>query len=208
MSVIHRRRNHETVFKRSVSFWTMVAMALALLVGLNTPAWAQVRTPLLMAGKTTIYQRILTRPSAKLVLKAGQKTGGILQSPMTVFYVYDRQTVNGNDWLEVGAASRGETSGWLPAATTLDWKQQLTLAFTNPAGRDRALMFATRDDLFGILGDMDPVQAAAPLRQAAQAGQVSDVVVSIEPKTYIDISQQFYLLPIMAVEETYGGLAG
>jgi len=66
-------------------------------------------------------------------------------------------------------------------------------------------MFATHDDLLAVLGEMDPAATAAPLRQAAEAGQASDVVVSIEPATHIDILKQFYLLPIMSVEETYMG---
>ena len=210
MNVIHSHFDHMGIVRRSawrrmVVCGVVATLALSMHVGLNTPALAQSRTPMLMTGKTTIYQRVLTRPGANLVLKAGQSGGGMLQSPMTVFYVYDRQTLNGEDWVEVGAASQGDVSGWVPANMTLDWKQQLTLAFTNPAGRDRSLMFATRDDLFGILEDADPARVVAPLRQKAEAGQASDVVVSIEPATHIDILQKFYLLPIMAVEETYMG---
>jgi len=52
---------------------------------------------------------------------------------------------------------------------------------------------------------MAPDGTDGPLRHAAEAGQASDVITSIEPATHIDILKQFYLLPIMSVEETYMG---
>lgn len=166
--------------------------------------YAQARSPLLMDGKTTLYQRVLTRPGAKITYKPADGIG-LEQPPMTVFYIYDRQVHNGDEWLEVGSTRAGDTDGWVQASMTLAWNQQLTLAFTNPAGRERALMFATRDDLVAVIEDPDPARAAQPLLDKARAGQMSDQVVSIEPETHIDIAKQFYLLPIMEVEETYTG---
>ena len=45
--------------------------------------------PLLLPGKTTLYQRVLTRPGAMLVAKPGT-TGGQPVPPLSIFYVYGR----------------------------------------------------------------------------------------------------------------------
>lgn len=169
-----------------------------------TPVWAADRTPLLMDGKKTLYQRVLSRPGAVLKREAGDGPGA-QQAALTRFYVYGRKTVNGAEWLDVGLTAKGKTDGWIKADMSLPWKQQLTLAFTNPAGRDRALMFKDRADLLAIVEKDRPDQAAAPLRKAAEAGKSDAKVLSIEPRNYVDISKQFYLLPIMAAEETFSG---
>ncbi|WP_240475008.1 vWA domain-containing protein [Terasakiella pusilla] len=185
-------------------FLLVLMLAVAANIMLPQVGAAQSRTPLLMDGKKTLYQRVLTRPGAKVSFKT-ERGAGIDQAAMTVLYVYGRKTVDGEEWLEVGSNTRGQVEGWIPSVDTLMWKQQLTLAFTNPAGRERALMFASRDDLLGVVQDFDPAQAVKPLLEAAKAGQQNDRIVSIEPENFIDISKQFYLLPILDVEETYTG---
>lgn len=171
---------------------------------LAPPTLAADRVPLLMDGKKTLYQRVLTRPGA--VLKRSPGAGpGAQQPAMTRFYVYGRQMVDGKPWLEVGLASKGAVDGWVDEADTLPWKQQLALAFTNPAGRDRALLFEGRDPLMKIVEDADPAAAVTPLRDAVLAGKSDPRVVSVEPDTYVDIAKQFYLLPILQAEETFSG---
>lgn len=183
----------------------LVALMLGVAVALGAPvAFAAERAPLLLEGKKTLYQRVLTRPGAVLKRSPGDGPGAA-QPALTRFYVYDRKTVGKTEWLEVGLTSRGRTDGWLSADFTLPWKQQLALAFTNPAGRDRALLFRSRADLNGLLEADDPGKAEAPLRKAALAGQPAPQVVSIEPATYVDITKNFYLLPILSAEETFTG---
>ena len=77
------------------------SLALALLVTAPS-AMAQARTPLLIEGKTTLYQKILTRPGAKLIDKPGA-SGGKALAPMSVLFVYGRK----DGLVEVGAASDG-----------------------------------------------------------------------------------------------------
>lgn len=170
----------------------------------TSSAWAADRTPLLMEGKKTLYQRVLSRPGAVLKRQAGDGPGA-QQPALTRFYVYGRQMVGTQAWLEVGLTAKGKTDGWIQEEFTLPWKQQLTLAFTNPAGRDRALMFKERQDLAKILEADDPGKQEEPLLKAAEAGKPSPQVVSIEPATYVDISKKFYLLPILDAEETFSG---
>ena len=167
-------------------------------------AFAADRTPLLMDGKKTLYQRVLSRPGAVLKRQPGDGPGA-QQPALTRFYVYSRQNVAGADWIEVGLTSKGKSDGWLREDLTLPWKQQLTLAFTNPAGRDRAMLFKDRKDLAAIVEADKPESLTQPLRKAMESGKGDPRVVSQEPANHVDIAKQFYLLPILDAEETFSG---
>lgn len=179
-----------------------VVLALALLMAAAATAGAQqpARAPLLLDGKKTLYQRVLTRPGAALTAQPGE-TGGKAVPPLSQYYVYDRKAAAGRDWIEVGAGSRGRIDGWIAAEATLPWRQQMALAFTNPAGRARTLLFDKREDVVNILAASDPGAAAAPIQKAVEEGKGDPRVVSIEPETFIDINKQFYLLPILQAGE-------
>ncbi len=163
-------------------------------------ARSQDAKPLLMPDKQTIFQRVLTRPGAEMMAGAGDAKG-TPQPALSRFYVYERKEVDGKEWLLVGADSRGKTDGWLAADVTLPWKQQMTLAFTNPANRDRTLMFENREDVLNIVRAESPAVAVAPIREAVETGKGDPRVLSIEPEEYIDIHEKFYLLPILEAEE-------
>ncbi len=183
---------------------TWLGSALLLAVGALGTAGAQQAPllPLLQEGKKTLYQRVLTTPNCSLHPGPNQGTG-MLQPTFTRFYVYERD----QEWLKVGPDSTGNTSGWLPKACTVEWKMQLSLAFTNPANRDRLLFFKERDHLETILDAPDPVSFVAPLREQLKKNQQTDGVLAQEPEYFIDLQQQFYLLPILSGEEvmTEGG---
>jgi len=190
--------------------WVTAVAAVAAVCVLAVTAAAQQppagsRAPLLMEGKKTLFQRVLTRPDARPFDKPGGAAGSVL-SPMTALYVYARQTAGGTEWLEVGGGSDGKTIGWLKAEDSVEWRQTLTLAFTNPAGRERALFFRERDKLQGVLEASDRTAQAKKLRDAVIAGgnlPSGFPVISIEPSTHIDIAKQFYLLPILEAGEAY-----
>ncbi|MET1027672.1 MAG: vWA domain-containing protein [Dongiaceae bacterium] len=166
------------------------------------------RKPLLQAGKKTIYERVLTQPGAGLHGKAGEAGAGKALPAMSILYVYARQDESGASWIEVGPNADGKTIGWLPEKDALPWKQQLTLAFTNPAGRERGLMFGQRDPLDKLLAADKPGEEAAKLRQVIASGNVPDgfPVIAMEPQNYIDISKQFYLLPILEAQDAAMGM--
>ena len=188
-----------------------LATAATLLIAMPvvSPASAQQagggRAPLLMEGKKTLFQRVLTRPDTRPFDKPGGTAGAAL-SPMTALYVYGQKTEAGEAWIEVGGGSDGKVLGWVKAMDTVPWKQTLTLAFTNPAGRERALFFKDRADLQKLMEAEQRAQQAADLRgQIVGGGQLAPTfpVISIEPSTHIDIAKQFYLLPILEAGETY-----
>ncbi|TXH86111.1 MAG: VWA domain-containing protein [Pseudomonas sp.] len=156
--------------------------------------------PLLQEGKQTLFQRVLTTPGCQLSPAAGGAPAGE-QPPFSRFYVYERATAANTEWLKVGPDSFGKTVGWLPASCTVDWKMQLTLAFTNPANRDRLLFFKERSTLEGILDAPDPVSHIAPLRAKLKQGKLAEGILAQEPEYFVDLQKEFYLLPVLSGEE-------
>ncbi len=162
------------------------------------------RAPLLQEGKTTIYERVLTRPGAELASRPNESGKPI--PAFTRYYVYDRQRKSGHQWLEVGPDHQGITSGWIRDEGTVPWRQQLALSFTNPAGRTRVLFFEKRSDLESILESETPVESTAPIHNRIESGKTDNRIIAIEPETYVDIKENFYLLPILESEEIYSGM--
>lgn len=165
----------------------------------------EARTPLLIEGKTTLYQRVLTRPEAVLRAAPGEGQSVVRDPvpPFSVFYVYGEREADGAAWLEVGVGRDGTIDGWIRKDLTVRWDSNMTVAFANPANRDRVLLFADRDALTDTLNADDPEAAADALRAAVEAGSPPPEVVSIEPDVYVDLRRQFYLLPILDSEEIY-----
>jgi hypothetical protein len=173
----------------------------AALLACLSPALHAAEQPLLQEGKKTLFQRVLTTPGCKLSAAAGGAPGAV-QPTFSRFYVYERTQAAGNaDWLKVGPDSYGKTVGWLPASCTVDWKMQLTLAFTNPANRDRLLFFKDRGTVEGILDAPDPVSKVAPLRADLKHSKPAPGVLAQEPEYFVDLQKQFYLLPVLSGEE-------
>ncbi len=158
--------------------------------------------PLHPPGKRDIFERVLTRPGATIAPTAGAP-GQEPVKALSRLYVYAHRSVGGAQWLRVGTGTR-DTSilGWLPADRTVPWKQQLTLAFTNPgAGRERMLFLRDWESLRTILDSPSPGQAAAELRSSVDAGRPDPRVLALEPASFIDLRKRFYLLPILDFAE-------
>ena len=188
---------------------TWLALLAGLILAFMVPpsASAQERTPLLMEDKETLFQRVLSRPNAVLrsqPVSTASETNARVPT-FTVFYVFDRKVVDGVEWLEVGQPARGPTEGWVRADQAIDWKQSMVVAFSNPSGRDRTLMFQDRQSLIDLLESELLLPQSRELRQQAVDGTlpVDTPVISIEPAEYIDITQQFYLLPILEAETAW-----
>lgn len=184
----------------------LVLLTLALAVPLalawpNGAAVAQDRKPLLMEGKKTLYQRVLTRPGARVLKEPAPEAQPVNEdvTPFTVYYVYARKRVQGATMVEVGATVENGPIGWMDAKQAIEWKQALTVAFTNPADRKRVLLFRDRPALTGLIEAADPGKAYGELYEAILANKppANSPVVSIEPAEHVDIQQQFYLLPIL-----------
>ena len=156
--------------------------------------------PLLMPGKKTLFQRVLTKPGARLADSPAGQAGQPLPA-FSVLYVYQRRNVDGQTWVQVGAASDGQREGWLAAEQTSDWKQSLVLKFTERSGRAPVMFMRQSDDVQQLLDDSN--RARAQLLQAQNDPARSPEVLALEPTANAVPQDQFYLMPIFDYRESF-----
>ena len=161
--------------------------------------------PLLMAGKHSLYQRVLSVPGARLASEPGGQADTEVV-PFTAYYVYSRREQGGREWLELGTDRHGSRAGWLSDADCIEWNHGLTAAFRDPAGHDRVLLFRDSDSLRRLAGQSES-GAYQRLYSEAVRGQSSadSPVVAIQPPGYVNIQEDFYLVPIHRYEDVYLG---
>ncbi|MGD1983069.1 MAG: VWA domain-containing protein, partial [Chromatiaceae bacterium] len=180
--------------------------ALAALFGALLAPAAAATEPLLIPGKQALYQRVLAIPGARLSEAPGAATNADEVTPFTAFYVYARRNEAAQDWLQVGTDRHGGVAGWLPAKQSIPWNQGLTVAFREPIGHDRALLFDAAEAARGLAEsrDMDRYQA---LYDAAVAGETpaDSPVLAIQPPGRLDLREDFYLVPILQHQDLYVG---
>ena len=107
-----------------------LALAVCAVLGPAGTSLAQdTRSPLIMEGKTNLPQRVLVR-NAETGRDSpdGQEVEPV--APLQQLFVYDRQDA----WVEVGPNNDGSRTFWLPAASVIDWKQNIVAAI--PQRRD------------------------------------------------------------------------
>jgi len=162
------------------------------------PATTSARRPLGIQGLDGLFQRVILRPGAALFERPQQAAPSRPVPGFSVYYVYARP--GGGEWLEVGSALDGRTEGWIETSKAIDWRHNLVLAFNNPAGRERAMFFRDSAALKSLwFKGQERPGAAARYRQEAQAGR-DDSVLALEPETFVDITRQFYFLPILSAD--------
>ena len=176
--------------------WVLLLLALFSLQALA------VEKPLLMEGKKTLYQRVLSIPDARLHEQPETGSPSEAAVPFSVFYVYERN----NGWLRLGYDSHGRIAGWMPEDQSIVWNQALTVAFKDPQDTQRVMLFRDRDSLKKLI-DRDDREAYARLYRAVVEGdRIKDnPVVAIQPKAFVDIREDFYLVPIKQHEDVYLG---
>ncbi len=176
-------------------------LLLIILTLLTTQLWA-LEKPLLMEGKKTLFQRVLTIPDAKIHQQPDSTSVGEAVVPFSVFYVYQRE----NNWLKLGNDSYGKISGWMPESQTIVWNQALTVSFKDPQDIQRVMMFGEHDSLQKLIEDNDQ-EAYARLYQAVVNDEKLErnPVIAIQPEGHVDIRNNFYLVPIKNYEDVYLG---
>ncbi|MGH8547379.1 MAG: vWA domain-containing protein [Methylococcales bacterium] len=187
---------------KSLNILNLLVFGWIILGLIGQTASAEPRKPLLMEGKKTLFERVLTRPGAR-VFEQPDGGQGVVKPAFTRYYVYSRKETGNGEWLEVGPDSRGNLAGWIQSETTVPWKQQISLVFSNPAGRERVLLFKDRKEVENIFAGGSPAQEAASIRNTIKSGGQDPRVVSIEPETPADIEKNFYLLPILQAAQVY-----
>ena len=160
--------------------------------------------PLKQAGKTTLYQRVLSTPTCELKKNINDATGQSVPA-FSRYYVYERKNENNQEWLNVGPDSYGKTVGWINNSCAVAWNMQLTLVFTNPVERDPLLFFKDKASLSTIVDADKPETLITPIRDALKENKIAPQVVAQEPKEFIDFKSNFYLLPILQGEEVMNG---
>lgn len=183
---------------------TLVSAFVACFLVLALPAASQApaggaRRPLSVQGHEGLYQRVIMRPGSVMYDRPQAGASSHAVPGFSVYYVYGRQS--NNAWVEVGSALDGRAEGWVESTQAIDWKHNLVLAFNNPAGRERAMFFrdaATPETLWR--SGQARAATATRYRQEAQAGR-DDPVIALEPDTFVDITRQFYFLPILSAKQ-------
>lgn len=163
---------------------------------------------------TQLPLRVLPRSFSSLYADMDTADDKLLRANLPAFkpmYVFDRKGVDLSDpvaprgWYQVGAGKE-KAEGWMQAADVLEWRQALMLSYTHPGnpleGRRPVLMFRDKASLDNVVDDFDMTAHAAGLYKQIDAGDVPEGVVSMEPKRFVDITQNFYLLPILQWSQT------
>jgi serine/threonine-protein kinase PpkA len=180
----------------------LIKSLLVVLVILYTNGASATETPLLMDGKKTLYQRVLSTPDARLYESPEQTVSFNEILPFSVLYVYQKK----QDWIKVGYGSFGDTAGWVQQAQTIIWNQALTVSFKDPQNTQRVMLFDSKDKLQTLVENYD-TEAYQALYESAVKGDVGPdfPVIAIQPEAHIDIRQDFYLVPIKQHEDVYLG---
>ncbi|MDR2350731.1 MAG: VWA domain-containing protein [Deltaproteobacteria bacterium] len=171
--------------------------------------FAQAKKPLLMEGKRTLYQKIITHPGAVYRdTPTAEPKGAIL--PFTVLYVYDRQEANGRFWLQCATGTNGEGLTWIREDRVSEWKQSLVLVFAEKTGRAPLLFFKKKADLLNLAKSTGVAAALDTLTKSfkdyaltAQSPPIDFPVVAMEPENDQGAipSDRFYLMPIFNYDE-------
>ncbi len=161
--------------------------------------------PLLIEGKKSLYQRALAKPGAKLVSIPGKGDAAPV-TPFTAFYVYSRVEIEGKNWVQVGYDSHGKKGGWIPDQDLIEWNHGLTVSFRDPAGHNRAMLFRDAEQASKLGAGTNGAELDS-LYQAAIKDQLppDSPVVALQPSAYVDIKDDFYLVPIREFKDVFVG---
>ena len=180
----------------------LIKILLVGLIGFYSNIALAVEVPLLMEGKNTLYQRVLSTPDARLYESLEQSASSIEILPFSVLYVYQKK----QNWIKVGYGSFGDAVGWVKQAQTIIWNQALTVSFKDPQDTQRVMLFDSKESLQALVEDYDK-EGYQALYESAVKGDVGadSPVIAIQPEAHIDILQDFYLVPIKQHEDIYLG---
>ena len=192
----------------------MIALTCLTLVGVKAAA-AQQCKPLLIPGKRSLYQQVITHPGANLYAAAA-KSAAIVEArirPFTVYYVYERSSADDIEWLKVGPSSSCETTGWVQEDKISEWRQALTLVFTEREGRQPVLFFKDLESLDQVAGSASPSEEAVDLTsqfRSIKQGSISPStdfpILAMEPPEEAVSRKRFYLMPIFQTVELFEGV--
>ncbi len=177
-------------------------LSIGLIVVFTANLQAATEKPLVMEGKKTLYQRVLSTPDARIYESPDRAGESGEMTPFSVLYVYEKR----DGWIKVGHSSFGNTAGWMQRKETIVWNQALTVSFRDPQNIQRVMMFNSKQSIQQLVDDYD-TEAYQRLYDAVvndEAGKDSPVI-AIQPAAHVDIRENFYLVPIKQYEDVYLG---
>ncbi len=161
---------------------------------------------------THLPLRVLPRPFSNLYKQPVADKAQLLRANLPAFrpwYVFQRKDLDLSDplqakgWYQVGSDTQNP-KGWIRAQDAFEWRQALMVSYTHPGepgeGRYPVLMFAQKAPLQALLEVEDSSEVAQGIYDNIEAGNIPDTVVSMEPKQFVNINENFYLLPILQFE--------
>lgn len=162
-----------------------------------------------------LYRRLVSIPTAVLLDNADGVAVPSQPTPFSTFYIFDEQSVNGQQFIQVGPPGRAPT-GWFKQADTLEWPNNVTLTPTVPSTRllapyVRSLpaitnLTADSDDFVDFikqLGSASDELLVASSSSAAEAAEDkiaklrAQGAVALESSTYRSWRDQFFLMPVL-----------
>lgn len=159
--------------------------------------------------ETLLPLRALPRPYSHLYHSKDNDAGNILAENVKAFspvYVFAREDLDLSDpaepkgWYRVGPTVN-QPLGWMQARDVMEWRQALVVSYTHPGVGDYArkpvLMFNTLEDLQAVVEAGDHDTQAERFYASIQDGQIPDEVVSMEPGNFVNIENEFYILPVL-----------
>ena len=169
--------------------------SLALLFGVSE--YASARAPLLVPGKTTLYQRVISHPGTVSYKSPNAEITGVVDS-FTPLYVYDKKVVNGEEWLEVSPSSGASSTQWIRSLNGSRWDKALSLTFTERMGRDPVMFFRSYDGLNQLITSEKLSDELTRLVREYRHDTLdaSSPLIALEPKASAVPREQFYLMPI------------
>ena len=185
----------------------LLIVALALLLAAFSALAAEGGKPLTIEGKKFLPLRVLSR-AFSTIYSAPDTGSATVQENVPAFqsfFVYEKKPAASDldpyTWYRVGTDNRGTIVGWMHSDDAFEWKQTMCLSYTHPEGRHPVLMFERREGLekYTAMPAEQRRSAVQKLYQEIDTGRIPPdfPVVTVEPKMAVDISKQFYLLPIL-----------
>ena len=175
-------------------------LVISLIIFFTANLQAALDKPLVMEGKKTLYQRVLSTPDAQIYQSPVNSVESSAMTPFSVLYVYEKS----DDWIKVGHDSFGKTVGWMQRDETIVWNQALTVSFKDPQDIQRVMLFNSKQSIKQLVDDYD-IEAYQDLYQSVVNDEANkdSPVIAIQPEAHVEIRENFYLVPIIQHEDVY-----
>ncbi|MDR2353479.1 MAG: hypothetical protein LBF22_10055, partial [Deltaproteobacteria bacterium] len=202
---------------KSLTLLSLIFLMGALIgITFNTPVAYSQRKPLLVEGKTSIFQRLITHPGAIPHSSPGGPESGSPLISFSPLYVYSMKFEEGNRWYEVGPDTKGSSLFWLNFEYVTLWNNNMTAMFAQKAGRPQSVMFFKNVDYLqklamqpGIEGILQNLLQEYDNYQKTKTSPPADFPVLAKEPGDDDGAipeQKFYLMPILSQDNSLEGL--